>query len=536
MYRDNANGYDFDLGKGTHTQLHQLTLQADFELDSGLKLSNNFRYRQSDTLRNGLFPTGGVQSATQRIADLTSAYSNQLPAGSNVELVFTNHPNETFDPTSNAGNGMVLNGNLLSVSVPLDEIINDFRLSKKMEIGEQVHDVSVGLYLAKYDYEFVRYMATAMFEVADRARLLDAVVVNNGTKVGSISENGILRYGSLYDNVDAGADIYALYAADEWQITSATRLDLGMRYEVSDLRGKVEGKQTIDLQQSDSLADNSFITGNGQFANIDREYKELAWTAGLNFQQSQNLGYFVRYTDSFRAPNSSDFNGNANRDDLKVEPITMLEAGLKYSIKDFSLYLTPFYTHFDNMRFTDYIFDVETNSYREQNAYGDTETTGIESELFWQATELLDFRLAATIQSAEYKSFSFTNQQGEQIDFGGNQLIRVPETSYRAVLGINLLENRFRTELALEHYGDRYGDVANTVKLPDYQVLNLNARYDISEGLVAYFNVQNLDNTVGLTEGNPRAGQFIGEENETNYFLARPILGRTISASLRYSF
>lgn len=103
-------------------------------------------------------------------------------------------------------------------------------------------------------------------------------------------------------------------------------------------------------------------------------------------------------------------------------------------------------------------------------------------------------------------------------------------------MGINLLDGRFRTELVAEYYGDRYGDVANTVNLPSYHVFNLSARYDINDEFVAYFNVQNINNEIGLTEGNPRGGQFIGESNADDYFLARPILGRTISASLRYSF
>ncbi|WP_199529372.1 TonB-dependent receptor [Pseudoalteromonas sp. bablab_jr010] len=537
VYRNLGDGYDFDLTDGTHTELNQFTVKADFTLDNGWQLANNFRYRQSDTLRNGLFPTGGITSAQQRIDDLSAQYGSMLPQNSHVELAFTNHPNEVFNVQNNQGNGQVLNGNLLSVFVPLDEVINDLRFSKQFTIGDQQHDISFGAYVATYDYEFVRYMATAMFEVAEQARLVDAVVVNDaGEQVGSITENGILRYGSLYNNVDAGADIYAFYAADEWQITPQLRLDLGGRYEVSELSGTVEGTEVVDLEASDTFADDNFITGNGEFKHIDREYKEFAWTAGINYQLSDELGYFARYTDSFRAPNASDFNGNPDRDDLKVEPITMFEAGVKYAADDFSVYATPFYTHFENMRFTDYIFDTTTNSYRDQTAYGDTKTYGVELESFWQASELLDFALTGTWQAAEYENFNFTNQQGEAVDFGGNQLIRVPELSYRGTVGINLLDGRFRTELVAEYYGDRYGDVANTVNLPSYHVFNLSARYDINDEFVAYFNVQNINNEIGLTEGNPRGGQFIGESNADDYFLARPILGRTISASLRYSF
>jgi outer membrane receptor protein involved in Fe transport len=44
----------------------------------------------------------------------------------------------------------------------------------------------------------------------------------------------------------------------------------------------------------------------------------------------------------------------------------------------------------------------------------------------------------------------------------------------------------------------------------------------------------NLTNTIGLTEGNPRVGQVVGVERDI--FMARPILGRSGRASLTYRF
>ncbi|RUO72265.1 TonB-dependent receptor [Pseudidiomarina sediminum] len=536
-YRDpSGNGYDFDLGDGTHTTLHQYSMSADFNV-SEWTIKNSFRYRLSDTLRNGLFPTGGLESANDRIASYENALAGMIPGDANVELRFANHPGLTFDPNNNAGNGMVLNGNLLSVDVPLDEIINDLRISRQFNFGEQSHDVSFGVYYADYDYEFNRYMATAMFEVRDQPRLLDAVVTHNGEDILAISENGILRYGSLYNRVDGEGQTLAAYVADEWQINDQLRIDLGARYEWIELGGQVEGTTVIDLEQSASLADDQFITGNGIFTPIDESYNELAWTIGANYQINKKFGFFGRYTDSFRTPNASDFNGNPERDDLRVEPISMAEVGLKYVQDNLNVYATAFYTYFDNMRFTDYAFDNDTNTYTQQTAYGDTETFGIELEALWTLTDWFDLGATATLQSPEYKTFSFTNSAGEAIDFGGNQLIRVPEDSARITAGFNLLDGDLRTELVVEHYGDRYGDVANQVVLPEYQSLNASVMYYLTPNLTFQLNAQNLTNEIGLTEGNPRAGQFIGEGQQADgYFLARPILGRTIRASLRYQF
>ncbi|WOX06800.1 TonB-dependent receptor [Microbulbifer pacificus] len=530
VYRNLGNGYDFNLGDGTHTELTQFTFTADHRLGEW-DLHNTFRYRVSETLRNGLFPTGSLQSAEERLAE----YSAMLGGIADLSIRFANDPSATFDLENNAGNGLVLNGNLLSVDVPLDEMINDVRLTRTFDMGEQQHDVAFGIYYADFEYDFIRYMATAMFEVAEQARLLD-VVANIGGQEIAVTEHGILRYGSLYDNVHGTGETTALYASDEWQVNDQLRIDGGLRYEMITLGGSVEGKHVVDLQQSASLADDQFITGNGEFTAIDREYNEFAWTLGMNYQFSDDLGAFARYTDSFRAPSTADFNGSPQRTDLRVEPIKMMEGGIKHTGEKLDVFATAFYTHFDNMRFTDWVFDSINNEYTSKTAYGDTETLGLELEALFRANDMFDFGLAATFQSPEYKTFSFTEASGEVKDYSGNQLIRVPEMSYRGTAGFNLLNDQLRGELVMEHFSDRYADTANTQELPAYTTWSLSMRYDLSEQMALQFNGHNLTNEIGLTEGNPRAGQFESADAGKEFFMARPILGRSYTASIRYNF
>ncbi|WP_226668498.1 TonB-dependent receptor [Microbulbifer aggregans] len=531
-YRNLGNGYDFNLGDGTHTELTQFTFTADHKLGDW-DMHNTFRYRVSETLRNGLFPTGGIQTAEERLADYAAQLG--LPDASALEIRFANDSSQTFDLANNARNGLVLNGNLLSVDVPLDEMINDLRFTRTFEIGTQQHDVAFGLYYADFEYDFIRYMATGMFEAAEQARLLD-VVANVGGQEVAITENGILRYGSLYNNVHGTGETTALYASDEWQVNDQLRIDGGLRYEMIALGGSVEGTQVVDLQQSASLADDQFITGNGEFTAIDREYNEFAWTLGMNYQFSDSLGAFARYTDSFRAPSTGDFNGSPERDDLRVEPIMMMEGGIKHTSEIFDVYATAFYTHFDNMRFTDWVFDTANNEYTSRTAYGDTETLGLELEAKLRVNELLDFGVTATLQSPEYKTFAFTQTDGTTKDYSGNQLIRVPEMSFRGVTGVNLLDDKLRGELVMEHFSDRYADTANTQELPEFTTWSLSLRYDLSEQMALQFNGHNLTNEIGLTEGNPRAGQFESAEAGQEFFMARPILGRSYTASVRYNF
>jgi outer membrane receptor protein involved in Fe transport len=123
-----------------------------------------------------------------------------------------------------------------------------------------------------------------------------------------------------------------------------------------------------------------------------------------------------------------------------------------------------------------------------------------------------------------------------QRNYSGNQLIRVPKTSYRLVPALNLMGDKLRLQLSYEHQGTRFVDSANSVRLPSYTVLNFSARYNITPTLTAYGYVDNINNSQGLTEGNPRAGELQSVDAGANTFLARPVLGRSVRAALKYDF
>jgi outer membrane receptor protein involved in Fe transport len=48
--------------------------------------------------------------------------------------------------------------------------------------------------------------------------------------------------------------------------------------------------------------------------------------------------------------------------------------------------------------------------------------------------------------------------------------------------------------------------------------------------------VDNVTNSQGLTEGNPRAGELQSADALANTFIARPLLGRTVRVALKYDF
>jgi outer membrane receptor protein involved in Fe transport len=386
-------------------------------------------------------------------------------------------------------------------------------------------------------------MATSNLEVRDQARRLDIVAVNAaGAVLGRVTDNGILRYGSLFDNAAIDARVFAFYASDEWQVTPQLRIDAGLRYETIDFTGSVEGKQTVDLGVGGTLADNQFITGTGAFTPIDRSYNDTGLTLGANYQLADALGVFARYTDTFRLPSPSEFQGqpaDALRTDIRTTPVRMSETGVKYQSDFVDLYATAFHTTFENVRFTDNVFNSATNSFTTRVGYADTKTYGVEVEGMVRPVEWADLSAAISWQNPEYENFTFTQNVGGApvtVTFNGKQLIRVPEIGLRVVPGVNLLDNRLRLEAPIEYYSKRYADTANTQSLPAYTVVNLNARWDVTDALSFSLAGVNLTNEIGLTEGNPRAGQFISGDAGAKYYLARPVLGRSWRVAATYRF
>jgi outer membrane receptor protein involved in Fe transport len=98
------------------------------------------------------------------------------------------------------------------------------------------------------------------------------------------------------------------------------------------------------------------------------------------------------------------------------------------------------------------------------------------------------------------------------------------------------MDGKLRLEGDLQYYGKRFSDAANSLIIPDYFLLNAQVRYNITDDLTVYAYGTNLTNEIGLTEGNPRAGQFVSGEAGAKYYLGRPELGRAFRMAVLYRF
>lgn len=553
IFRTNRGPFNFDQTRGSDVKLTQYTFQAELEL-GGWQLKEGLRYKTSDFTRAALFPNTPILAAARIAQDLA-----RVPAAlgaTSGRLTYVNG-GQAFNVAGQNGTGLVMDAFVRQQDITLDEWINDLRIQRRFDFGAQSHDVALGVYYANADETFQQRGSAVLIDVQDNARLLNLDALNAaGTVVATFTENGFSRYGTQFNNAEGSSNTLAFYASDEWRITDQLRIDLGFRWERIEFSGRNERASTTNLGQSPTFADDSFIGGTGVFDALDRNFDDWGATIGVNYQFQPDLGAFARYTSAFRLPSLGDFITNPTNTAPRAQGIDLAEAGFKIDRPLFTVYATAFYTAFDSQNFTETRFDQATNAFVSRTEFASTNAFGVELEGSIRPTEWFDVGFNGTVQDPRLGDFIFNERVAKvaglcplpsdtatagadclrKRDFSDNMQVRAPKVSVRVTPGVNLLDGRLRAEVDLQYYGKRFSDIANTLIIPDYFLVNAHVRYNLTDRLSIYGYGSNLTNEIGLTEGNPRAGSFISGEAGARFYLARPELGRAFRAAVLYRF
>ncbi|EQB08110.1 hypothetical protein L288_08785 [Sphingobium quisquiliarum P25] len=523
--------YKFDSGVGTTVKLTQFSFSGDYELADTVRIEQKLRYRESWTRRNSITP----YSVAAAPAFLSGTFGRAITPGSGQTLGLRYRDSgEMMDLVNANGNGLALVNLARSHTMPLDEFISDTRLVASFDAAG-THNFAIGAYYANVKEEFNVNSAAVLTDVRDNARVLDAwLLAANGTPIFKLTENGVAAYGAEWANAQGKSDSFAIYASDEWQITDKMRLDGGLRWEKIDIRGKVEGRRTVNLNQSSTVADDAVATGNGVFTPYDRSFDSTSWTIGANYQFQPHFGAFLRYTDTFRLPNISSFITNAGADPV-VQTMNFIEAGLKYSRPAFDFYVTGYRTRYNSYEIQDFRRDT-AGTLIPVRVLGDTRTWGLEVESNWRPTPLFDLRAAWTWQNARFTSFIFTNDAGKLTDYSDHRMNGLPHHNFRITPGINLFDRALRIQSDINYVSQRYTDIANQISLKPFWVIDLAARYSVTPRLELNLMINNLTNAFGLVSGNPRAGTIDNSEAGQAVFIGSSQFRRSVRGAVTFHF
>jgi iron complex outermembrane receptor protein len=497
------DGTRVDLADGRGAKIFNGGMTFDYKLADGIKFLERASYLKGSANTVGFVP----DAAPSTLADyVTSKYGAGATIGSATYV-------QGGGAVANAGSQQVIQDGTWVVDKKIESVVSDTSL----EFKNGRNKLTVGGYFAAYSSHDNWNLGNG--------RLITAT--ENGSPINLVLADGRIAtrdgfvQGSTF-NVNArytGKD-YAAYASDELQITEKLRLDAGVRWQRHTVNGTNEQNSTVDTDGNpNTLYNNTDAVLNGTFANIHYAGSKASWTAGANYDFTNSIGAFARYSRGNSFPFFDDL-----RDGNTTSPkIDTYEGGLKVSTRMVSAYATVFHNDFTGLSVDRIINGVPTTS------VGGARTTGVEFEGAVRPFEGFSIAGTATYLHSRYTNFFTT------VDVSGNETQRQPKFQWRVSPSY---ERNFPGNAkaaifsSISYIGNRFSDPENTQLLPKYYKLDAGISLTTTQGLKFQVTGDNLTNNIGLTEGNPR---IIGSQG-SGVILARSILGRSFRFSVGYSF
>lgn len=550
-----------DSREGFHVKASAIGYSFEKALSKELTLRSKGRYTDSDVTASVVFSSSNssLRPAVNRLDPAKFGYVQEMldrfagacggqctPA---LRVVSTGEVLST-PAQLNAlnGNGLLSDNVLQADKQAQREAVNDLSLSwntpnNSLTVGLLAFDTRIGPNGSPATARFVT-------DVRTHARRMDIVALDPAGKVvGAYTENGVREYSTWGDsNSTFHNNSTSIYLNNEYKVNERLRLDAGVRMEHYKYREQRSGyneytaipgafKPGCDVDKlGDAACDVDNIIANnrwayptnGQVESIRNDWREPSWTVGGNYLLNDNMAVYGRYAKSYQATG-----------DLPVTRIQFAEAGLRYQTRGFTGTFTYYKADFQGDP-----NGAEVGNSQVEMLQG-VKSNGLEFEMNWRPMNWLQLNAVGVVQRSRFSVNDLRVLRGsgdeleelrkEATSWNGNRPERTPELNYTIAPTVYFNDNKGELTLSYQFMGMRYADISNSVKLPAYRTWGLSMRYELTPKLSMNASVQNLSNTIGLTEGNPRSG-FVQAPGGSDYYYARPILGRNAQLSLTMAF
>jgi iron complex outermembrane receptor protein len=325
-------------------------------------------------------------------------------------------------------------------------------------------------------------------------------VVNLDNSQANVGGFNIADFGSATEN--------AFYLADSLNITPRLRVDGGVRYQMETIKFRL----------------NNASVGSSAQLNIKRH--NVPWTVGADYRAADSLHFYARATTGYHFATFDDVRdqigntGPATDNNLKV---LSFEGGAKFHVRGVDAALSVFWDKVSGVNYQDVGSNVA-------GVVAGSKTPGLEFAGTWTSDFGLSITTDDTLENPKTWAPGIV-QSGVLID--GKQAERIPKYQARITPAFKVgnPDNNATIYATFEAIGKRYGDLGNTQDLPAYQTLSAGILV-MHKGVSLQVAGDNLTNSHGLTEGNPR---FVGGAGVTLPDI-RPIFGRSFRFTAGYKF
>jgi catecholate siderophore receptor len=479
--RDNtltaSNGRETsDITKGLSAKSTAFGVEFEFDVGAGVKLNNKFRTAKNSGRFIGIFPGDDVAPA---------------PAGTTI----ARGPGAGTAYTGDKFTAVIFNTDLDDLGLTA----NDLRASKRFDLGgNDSVTATAGLYASsqklKLTWNFNQYSLSAQEE---NARLLDVPGVTNGSP----------GFGGCCMNTQ-----------DSTYKTLAPYLILG--YEAGPLSADVSVRQDRNSASGfyrQTLPGFGGITAGEEYdlttsRRIDYDFNKTSFSLGANYRITNDMAVFARYSDgaAYNADRITFFNDanivNGTSPTIPQNKVKQWEGGLKWRQGGLSVFGTLFFAKTDevNVDLTTTPIQVNNNKFKSK---------GLELEMAWRAGA---FALSggATFTDAEQADGRTPKRQAKLV----YQL--TPTYSFgNATVGASIVGTS-----SAKDDGPASAGGSLSITLPAFATVNAFASYQFTDAIALQLSANNLFDKIGYTESNDGRGA------------ARSINGRTVKATLKYSF
>ncbi|ATC96543.1 TonB-dependent receptor domain-containing protein [Pseudoalteromonas tunicata] len=522
----------YDLADGQQTRAISLTYLIDFSLTDSLLLSNKSRLSDLSTTLYTLMNQGN-ETLLPAKDWLSSAPVKQFLThylGSTAAL-YSPITQQYLDPTQLNNNGLVTFSYPLYAEYQQIQWIN--RLSLNWQMNEQTELMFGSLY-ANNDFSQLphdRWLGSILTDVTHQPSPIETVALDPfGQKIATLNPLGVLSFsGPTYITGYGEAKSHSLYGNVRYSITDALTFDIGARTEWLQLTAVANTDQQNQYSQHQTITQSSPY----RFKKSE-QFTKTALSTGLNWQFADAAATFIRIANAFEMPKLLNFGNTLGYSSyLATIPDTVgfgrpvelsfIEWGTRIADTSGFISASLFETQFDPLPFTVY----QGNQNTQLGILISTQTYGMELEFAKTLSAHWSISGVAVWQNGRFKGIP---SQLAESKYNNNQITRTPNAQLRITQKYRFSQG----ELALtaSYIGTRYSDVANQFALPAYYVVDASAQWALNEKLTLGLSINNLLDTIGLTEGNPRSGLI----HQQNQYYARPIFGRALNLSLHYQF
>ncbi len=413
-----------------------------------------------------------------------------------------------------AGSDLLFENRVLDRDRPLEDIVSDAYLSKKIVSGGTTHNLTIGTFnsFSKAGDNNWIYNYLGDFRNAPEMVTLTAVDTNGAT-VEYTSGGYVNGSGRQTSNRHHALRKSAVYAANEMVFENFT-LDLGVRYE------NAKGYITRETGVGSNTFQKGTVETSGFAVAAAGMYK---LNSSTNVYVNGSRGYFFPEIRSVR------FSSPGVTQSYEPEIILQGELGAKFGGQSFAGNLAAYFVSLSDRRSVDFENDGQggvTEIVRVQ----DTRTIGLEASGSYYFNRDVNAFANVTYQKHEFSKVE------SNPDLEGNWLRRQPQIM--AMVGLSYDNNTIDVGVSTNYIGKKYANDANTVELEAYNIMRAHAGYTIPLGANRAWRLGlslfNLLDAEGITEGSPRQGDT--QIGGGDFFVGRPILPRRAFVTATFEF